>query len=157
MARTHSEPRHTPGGAAFTELLLEVFRVNGLLLAAGDQLTRGLGLSSARWQVLGAIEEGPATVAQIARKMGLRRQSVQRLVDALADVRLVVLAVNPSHQRSPLVRFSAAGLRVYAELQALQAGWANRIAEGASARAIAEAIATLRQLRQRLERERLPS
>lgn len=154
MARPRTEPRHTPGGAAFTDLLLEVFRLNGLLLAHGDRLTRELGLSSARWQVLGAIEEGPATVAQIARKMGLKRQSVQRLVDALAASRLVALAANPNHQRSPLVHFSAAGVRVYAQLQALQAGWANRAAQGVSARAMADALATLRQLRQRLERDR---
>lgn len=151
---TRTGPPHTTGGAAFTDLLLEVFRFNGLLLAAGDRLTRGLGLSSARWQVLGAVEEGPATVAQIARKMGLKRQSVQRLVDALAAQRLVALAANPHHQRSPLVQFSAAGERVYRRLEALQAGWANRVAEGVAARALADALTTLRLLRQRLERER---
>lgn len=130
--------------------------MNGLLLAAGDRLTRDLGLSSARWQVLGAIEDGPATVAQIARKMGLKRQSVQRLVDVLVEARLVALAPNPNHQRSPLVHFTAAGTRAYAQLQALQAGWANRIADGIAARALADALATLRHLRQRLERARSP-
>jgi len=47
-----------------TNLILEIFRVNGLLLAAGDRLTRDLGLTSARWQVLGALAEGPLTAAQ---------------------------------------------------------------------------------------------
>jgi hypothetical protein len=37
-------------GNAFTELILEVFRLNGLLLEAGDRLTHPVGLSSARWQ-----------------------------------------------------------------------------------------------------------
>ena len=39
---------------AGTELVLDVFRLNGLLLAAGDHLTAGEGLTAARWQVLGS-------------------------------------------------------------------------------------------------------
>ncbi|MDH3233798.1 MAG: MarR family transcriptional regulator, partial [Alphaproteobacteria bacterium] len=40
---------------AVTALILETFRLNGRLLAAGDRLVGDLGLTSARWQVLGAI------------------------------------------------------------------------------------------------------
>ena len=40
---------------ALTGLVIEVFRLNGDLLAAGDALVGDLGLTSARWQVLGAI------------------------------------------------------------------------------------------------------
>ena len=58
---------HTKAGAAFTALVLEVFRFNGRLLAAGDRLGEPLGLTSARWQVLGAVEEKPLPVAQIGR------------------------------------------------------------------------------------------
>jgi len=70
--------QRTPSGEAFTRLILEAFRFNGCLLAAGDRLTQDLGLTSARWQVLGAIDEGPLPVAQISRNMGLSRQAVQR-------------------------------------------------------------------------------
>jgi DNA-binding MarR family transcriptional regulator len=69
--------KHSPSEAAMTDLVLEIFRVNGLLLAVGDRLTKELGLTSARWQVMGALADGPLTAAQIARKMGLKRQSVQ--------------------------------------------------------------------------------
>ena len=49
----------------------------------GNRLGAGAGLTSARWQVLAALALAgrPLTVAQIARTMGLSRQSVQRLVD----------------------------------------------------------------------------
>jgi hypothetical protein len=50
---------HTPAGAATTELILETFRLNGLLLEAGDRLVADIGLTSARWQVLGAIALAP--------------------------------------------------------------------------------------------------
>ena len=68
---------------ALNGLILDVFRLNGDLLAAGDILVGDLGLSSARWQVLGAIALSPVPlpVAHIARNMGLTRQAVQRVVD----------------------------------------------------------------------------
>ena len=64
-----------------TDLIVETFRLNGRLLAAGDGLVADLGLTSARWQVLGAIAASPVPlpVASIARNMGLSRQGVQRL------------------------------------------------------------------------------
>lgn len=74
---------HAPR-AAFSKLLLEVFRLNGALLAAGDRLDAPHGLSSAHWQVLGAIAAGPATGRAIGRAMGLTRQGVQRTVDPCA-------------------------------------------------------------------------
>ncbi len=54
---------------AWTGLVIEVFRMNGDLLAAGDALVGDLGLTSARWQVLGAIAlfARAAAVAHIAR------------------------------------------------------------------------------------------
>ncbi len=64
-------------------MILETFRFNGRLLAAGDRLTKELDLSSALWQVLGAIDEAPLPVAQIARNMGLTRQSVRRMANVL--------------------------------------------------------------------------
>jgi hypothetical protein len=68
---------HTKAGKAFTELILEIFQFNGRLLAAGDRLAKPLGLTSARWQVIGAIEDRPLPVAQIARNMGLARHTTR--------------------------------------------------------------------------------
>ena len=47
---------------AVTDLVLEIFRLNGCLIASGDALVAKIGLTSARWQVLGAIamQAGPA-------------------------------------------------------------------------------------------------
>ena len=63
---------------AVTDLVLEIFRLNGCLIASGDALVAKIGLTSARWQVLGAIamQAGPAPVVRIADAMGLTRQSV---------------------------------------------------------------------------------
>jgi DNA-binding MarR family transcriptional regulator len=143
--------RQTRAGRLFTELLIEVFRLNGQLLASGDRLTDDLGLTSARWQVLGAIEREFATVSQIARTMGLQRQSVQRLVDILVGEGVVECLPNPSHRRAKLVRVTAAGRRILEALHLRQVDWSNRVTRGASAEALATALESLRDLRERLE------
>ncbi len=147
--RSGREPA-TPADA-FTELVLEVFRSNGRLLAAGDRLSAPLGLTSARWQVLGAIDREPLPVAQIARNMGLTRQSVQRTADVLAAEGVVAYAENPSHKRAKLVRLTPRGRAVLDAIDPLQAAWASRIAEGLSVGDLQAALALLRTIRRRLE------
>jgi hypothetical protein len=63
----------SPTAEVLTQLILEVFRVNGDLLAAGNRITKPSEQTSARWQVLGALRKGPLPVAAIAREMGLAR------------------------------------------------------------------------------------
>ncbi len=136
-----------------TDLILEVFRLNGGLVAAGDDLVRSLGLTSARWQVLGAISLAPApmSVAQIARTMGLARQSVQRLVNELVEDGILRLADNPDHARARLVQLTQRGDTLYAAADKRQAPWAASLAEGVDADAIRRSIDLLRTLRQRLD------
>ena len=144
---------HTPAGKALTDLILEVFRLHGLLLAAGDRLTHPLGLSSARWQVLGALQFAgePLPVAHIARQMGLTRQSVQRTVDLLAQEGLIAFADNPHHRRAKLVDFTPRGRSLMETVNQIQTTWANDLAQGLSAQALHDALQLLETLRLRLE------
>ena len=144
----------TAAGAAFTEITLQVFRLSGLLVAEGDRLTRDLGLTSARWKVLGAIalEGRPLTVAQIARRMGLTRQSVQRIVGELAGSGHVRLDSNPDHRRSPLVNRTPAGEAAYAEIMRRHHDWADRVGAAMDGAALRDAVTTLETLVERLER-----
>ncbi|GJD53531.1 hypothetical protein OPKNFCMD_6308 [Methylobacterium crusticola] len=141
--------------AAFTDLVLEVFRLNGALLAAGDGLTRDLGLTSARWQVLGALALAgqPLTVAGIARRMGLTRQAVRRLVADLGRDGFVGLDPNPDHRRASLVVPTGAGRRAYAAAGLRQAAWAERVARECDVASLTEAACLLRRLRAALERD----
>ena len=82
-------PPRTPTGDAFSALVIRVFRLNGLLEDEGDALARPAGQTTARWQVLAAIEDAPRSVAEIARVLSLARQSVQRVADALEGGGLV--------------------------------------------------------------------
>jgi len=140
----------SPAGDAVTDLVLEVFRLNGALLAAGDALTGDLGLSSARWQVLGALETAPLTVSQVARNMGLTRQSVQRIANNLVDDGLLAPQDNPQHKRARLLRLTDLGRRRLATINQRQAGWADALAAAVPAAAVPAATATLEALRRQL-------
>ena len=143
----------TPAGTAFTAVVLEAFRLYGALLAAGNTLCEGTGLTSTRWQVLGAaaMHEGALTVAQIARAMGQTRQSVQRTVDELEREGIVERVAHPEHRRARPVQLTERGVALFAEMRRRQAPWANRTAEGIGAPALEATLHTLRAIRERLE------
>ena len=145
--------KRTPAGEALTNLILEVFQLNGAMLTAGNQITQPYGLTSARWQVLGAIDlAGQAlTVAQIARRMGLARQGVQRIVYDLEKLHMVVLEDNPDHKRAPLVSISKEGNRAMARVDRAQVAWVNQLSQGLSERHINGALKVLQAVRKRSE------
>ena len=135
----HADPRTTlavyasarrQSTAIATDVILSTFRANGLLLAAGDELTAELGLTSARWQVLGAVAEEPLTVPQITRRMGLTRQSVHTTVKHLVGDGVVELAHNADHRRSHLVRLTRGGRRTLQAIEDKQAVWVNKVVAG---------------------------
>lgn len=134
-----------------SELILEVFRLNRLFLDAGDELTAPVGLSSARWQVLGVVEHGPVPVANIARIMGLTRQAVQRTADSLEAEGLIAFRPNPHHRRAQLLTLTPEGRTALDYVQERHAEWANRLSEGYSPESLTSALAVLRQLREDLD------
>jgi DNA-binding MarR family transcriptional regulator len=148
--RTRDKPDQSTYG--LSELILAVFRLNGDLLAAGDDLVKDLGLTSARWQVLGAIGLSPVSlpVAHIARNMGLTRQAVQRVVDDMRTDGLVRVDPNPHHRRASLVAMTERGEAAYAGASARQERWAEELAHGLQPDAIEAATALLRTLQQRV-------
>src|SRR3977135_240854 len=95
------DTKRTPAGTALTTLILDLFSLNNRLLAPGDRLVAKLGLTSARWQVLGTIvaADRPQPVAWLARDMGANRQNVQRIVNDWEEERPVALGSDPDHRR----------------------------------------------------------
>jgi len=145
--------KRTPLSALLTDLVLEVFRLNGRLIAAGDVLVADIGLTSARWQVLGAIalQPRPAPVVRIADTMGLTRQSVQRIVDALEQEGIVALQPNPHHKRASLVTLTKSGSALYRSAMRLQKQWATALAANLDRSSLATALEVLKNLRMQLE------
>jgi DNA-binding MarR family transcriptional regulator len=143
----------TAEGDAATAVVLELFRVNGLLLAAGNRLAAREGLTAARWQVLGAVAlvGRPLTVPQIARRMGLTRQAVQASVNRLLAEALVEARDNRDHRRSPLIGVTELGSQKYAAVDRRQARWINELAAGLKITDLAVAARVVGELGDRLE------
>ncbi len=122
--------KRTQQGTILTEIILETFKLNGLLVSAGDQLTKELGITSARWKVLGALsnEARALTVPEIARKMGQSRQAVQRLANEMVKSGLLVTQHNPNHQRAKLLILTSKGQDTFDKVMAKQTPWVNGIA-----------------------------
>jgi DNA-binding MarR family transcriptional regulator len=115
---------------SFTRFAESLFRLNGLMIAAGETITRPIGQSSARWQVLGGLGYGPRTVADIARSIGHARQSVQRVADLLIGEGLVVQRDKPNDRRTVLLELTHEGKAVLGAIYKGQLAWSNRITKG---------------------------
>lgn len=109
----------------FTQLVLSIFRLNGLLINEGDMLSHPVGLTSARWKVLGAIEHGPQTASQIARTMGQTRQSVQRIANELDKLGIVSFDDNPHHKTAKLIACTSKGTNMFEQLGGLLPQWSE--------------------------------
>ena len=112
------------------------------------------GQTSARWQVLAAIEHEPSTVAQIARNLGLARQSVQRLADLLARDGAAAYEENPNHRRASLLRLTPKGLRALREIQKTQRGWADELGRQIGASELRRASAVIERVMELLSSQR---
>lgn len=146
-------PQRTPAGEILTSATMELFRVSGLILTAGDRLAAPLGLTGARWQILGAIVRSstPQTVAGIARNLGANRQNVQRIVNDLQRLGFLGLEPNPRHRRAWLVVLASRGKQAYEAAMALQAPWANQVTRGLDLKDLEAFHRVLQALRGRLE------
>lgn len=129
-----------------SRLALAVFHINGLLMRNGERLTRSLGQSSARWQVLGRLGSSPQSVAQMARDMGLARQSVQRVANALENAGLVVFKDLPHDQRTYLLELTPRGREVLQEIYARNRVWAQKVLQRVDAEALTGTASGLERL-----------
>jgi DNA-binding MarR family transcriptional regulator len=120
-------PSRTPAGDAFTALLGQVIVLTRHFTTSGEALAKPAGQTLARWLVLGAVQDAPATVAQVARTLHLARQGVQRLADVLVRDGLAVYQDNPAHRRAKLVRMTPQGRSTLRAIQAAQAAWADAL------------------------------
>jgi DNA-binding MarR family transcriptional regulator len=143
----------TPSGDALTRLMLDLFRLNSLVVIAGDRLVAPLGLTSARWQVLGAIvaAERPQPVAWLARDLGANRQNVQRIINDLQREGLVTFAPNPHHKRAQLIVLTDKGQYAFKSAMELQEPWVNKLADGVATKDLETIHRVILTLRKKLE------
>jgi len=147
------ESKRYSSSDALTALTMDLFRLNSRLLITGDRLVAELGLTSARWQILGAIVGAgePRPVAWIARDMGGARQNVQRIVNDLKDEGIVEFLPNPHHRRAHLVQLTGKGKKIYEAALKLWSPFVKELAKGLSREGLDHARGIVNTLRERLE------
>lgn len=108
-----------------------LFDANRLLRDAGEKLAATAGQTHARRMVLQAAEGG-ATVPDIARKLGLHRQGIQRITDELVAEGLGRYIDNPRHRLSKLFIVTENGAAALAEIHRAHAEWVEHIKAAAA-------------------------
>jgi DNA-binding MarR family transcriptional regulator len=139
-------PRQSEAGAALTDLILLVFRVNGRLLQAADQMAEAGRLTAARWQVLRAVLGEARPVSEIARRMGLARQSVQALADALVADGFATWEPNPRHKRAKLLQPTSHAHTALRQVYRRQFRWSSAVGEEVGADRLRAAAETVEEL-----------
>lgn len=117
-------PETLPPTQLMSETVVALFRANGRLLEWGDTFTKPFNLTSARWQMLGAIACATHNLAaphnmtapQLAERMGVTRQGAQKQLNLLVADGLVEKRLNPTHQRSPCYQLSDAGWVLFRQI-----------------------------------------
>ncbi|RVW00767.1 MarR family winged helix-turn-helix transcriptional regulator [Rhodococcus xishaensis] len=127
-------------------LALASFRLNGQFLDVAEGLARPAGLTAARWQVLGPVLDEPLSVAQIAREMGITRQSVQRIADLLVAHGLAEYQPNPAHRRAKLLTPTAEGRRAVSGIGPAHAALAGRLAQALGEEELSATLDAMRRL-----------
>jgi DNA-binding MarR family transcriptional regulator len=150
-----SNVERTANAETLTDFILMMFRTNNLSVAWGDRLVAPLGLTSARWQVLGAVvaAERPQPVAWLARDLGASRQNIQRIVNDLEKEGLLVFAPNPHHRRAHLVVLTDKGKQTFDGTVRLYNPRINELSVGFLIEDIQTAYRVMTELRRRLEEE----
>lgn len=117
---------------ALTELILAIFRVNGTLAAWGDEFAAEDGLSTARWQMLGAValSDRPLTAPQLGAQMGVTRQGAQKQLNALVQDGMMEIRANPMHKRSPHYVLTGLGRATY---KSIDQRWNAHVLKAAAA------------------------
>lgn len=128
-----------------------VFRLNGQLVAVAERLAQPAGLKAAWWQVLGAVLDDPLPVADIARSIGVTRQSVQRVADLLVEHHLAEYAPNPAHRRAKLLRPTDKGRAAIRRIRPPHAELAQRLADELGTELLQRTLDDLAQLSKALE------
>ena len=149
-------PRRSPGGEAFTQLVVEVAWLGGLFTTAGEALAKVGNQTLARWLILDSIEDRPSTVAQIARQRHIARQAVQRVADLLEREGLVRYEPNPDHRRARLLKPTARGRDALRAISIEQKAWADAVGAQFGVAKLRTAAKTIEQIRRAVSSRGLP-
>ena len=124
-----SDITEKPEDSKFNALTQAAFRLSNLLTAQRDNLAAEFGLSSARWQILENLAQQnlSQSAAQIGRNLQISRQAVQRILNDLAKLELVVFANDKQDKRAKKVALTEKGRTILAKLTKRSSGLREKL------------------------------
>ena len=144
MAMSKSQER-------LSAMALTSFALNGLFLAVAERLAAPAGLTATRWQVLGAVLNAPLTQAEIARRMGITRQSVRRTSLQLVNEGMLRFTSNPSHRKAMLLEPTENGYAAVNKIKPQHAAFAKQLEERLGTNQMSNILDAMAELRQTLD------
>lgn len=110
-------------------MAVTIFALNSQFHKLAEQLATPAGLSVTCWKVLGAVLREPQTQAEIARKMGITRQSVRRTSIQLVEDGMAQWLPNPSHRKAHLLQPTEKGYAAVRKIDPQHAVFAKQLEE----------------------------
>lgn len=134
-------------------LAQRVFILHNLVMRVGDRLVSDLGLTSARWLLLGVLEkfDQPPTLSELSQDGLLTRQNVSRMVAAMEGEGLVERFTQQGRGRSVFVRMTQHGADVLERAEDAARQFAAGFLPGVSAAEVEQAERLLERLIGNLE------
>jgi DNA-binding MarR family transcriptional regulator len=114
--------------AEFDAMMRANAALHRTLLAIGESIASTAGQSHARSMCLRQIAEQPLSVAAVAGRLEMSRQSVQRVADLLVADGLAGYAENPRHRRAQLLTLTAQGEEALRLMHEKHQAWVRRAA-----------------------------
>ena len=149
--------RKRPSALAIDLLIRDILFCYFRLNAGGERMFARLGQTPGQVSLMRSLqEEGPQSVAQLARSRPVARQGVQRMADELSAAGLIEFVPNPSHRRAKLARLTTRGRLLMEKAMAGELRWAAHLAQNFSAREIETTRDVIRMLKQILGEQNSP-
>ena len=121
-------PTETSPHIVLPLIVADIYELAGHFRASGEEIARTIGQTQARWQVMSAASADPRTVPQIARRLGVTRQNVQRIADLLVAENWASFENNPDHRGSPYPMLNKRGRTALEQLTKAAASSHARLA-----------------------------
>lgn len=138
-------------------IVADVFELAGLFRGHGEAIAQTVGQTQARWQVMSAASGTRLTVPQIARRLGVTRQNVQRIADLLVRENWAGFEPNPDHRASPHLVLNKRGQTVLAQLSKAAGGGHAKLARRLAGTDIGAIHRGLRRLVEAMNDETAPT
>ncbi len=138
--------KRTSKAELLRQFLLDMLQLDGALRSHAEGMTAMHGQTPARWKVLTAAGCDVRTVPQIARRMGLTRQAVQRIANQLVKDGLATFVENPDPRGSPILRLTDEGTAVDDAISDRHARWSNQVVRKLDERKMKVALEAIHDL-----------